>query len=203
VGSENNLLYGMVGWMMGNSLFGRTEIKVPTESYETIQNKKEENRLKEVELKLKEDELYLTKVKIFLDSVDIDCNREDLEITIYDEVEESKYFRMFIEECEKHFTVNSYEGRWALEKYAQFHTFLLNKKDKSDDQKIMMKAYLKFILQTIKHFGKAIGTTTDRYDYIMYLKLGPSYKAKYISQEELLKIIAEDKYGYSKHLMGI
>ncbi len=109
---------------------------------------------------------------------------------------------MFWEECEKQNKITPFDGRWSQERYEGFYMFLKNKNVKSYDDEMMIKAYERF-RGWIKHFGKIIGKTNDRYDYCMYLKLGPSYQAKYISQDELLNIISQNKYGYSKHLMGV
>jgi hypothetical protein len=81
---SDGFLYGLTGWMLGTMRHSGTHntiIKeVPTESYETRANKKKENDLKE-------EELYLTKVKMFIDSIDVNCNKDDLELPVYDVLE--------------------------------------------------------------------------------------------------------------------
>ena len=201
--SSDGILYGLIGGMLGSSMTRSNNYvtKQDTTKLESLQ--REANELKKKEIELKEDEVYLNKVKMFLESVDVNCNNSDLEIPIYDIVEESRYTTLFYEECEKQNKITPFDGRWSQEKFQGFYTFLFQKQNKTYDDEMMMKSYERNYLHTIKNFGKIIGTTNDRYDYIMYLKLGPSYQAKYISQAELLKIIADNKYGYSKHLMGV
>ena len=62
-----------------------------------------------------------------------------------------------------------------------------------------IKAYFMFEENSKEEFGKVIGRSNDRYDYFMYLKYGLTYQPKYISKEELVKILKANKYGYSAH----
>lgn len=200
----NDFLAGILGLSIGSSLARTSTCSHSHHDHSTLERlQRESNELKRKEMELKDEELYLSKVKQFVDSIDINCDRDSLEILIYDEVEESSYMRMFYEGCELQNKITPFDGRWSQERFAGFYTFLKNKNPKSSDDEMMIKAYEKFELRTRKHFGKLLGQTTDRYDYFMYLKQGPSYEAKYITQDELLEILGSNKYGYSKHLMSV
>lgn len=204
----NDFLVGFMGGIIGGGLSRGDYYSDHTHSYsdnklDEIRNElKKANYLKEKENSLREEKIYLQKVKTFLETIDVNCDKDSLEISIYDEDEERRYYGMFSDECRKVHDKNP-PGRWFQETEVLVYQTLRNKQNKTTDETFMMNAYEKWTLGTVKHFGKIIGKTNDRYDYIMYLKIGPSYQAKYITQEELLKIISENKYGYSKHLMGI
>lgn len=198
----DNFLAGLFGWTLGSSLASSPQVYHHDNT--TLENlQRESNRLKTKEIELKDEEIYLNKVKQFVDSIDVNCNRDDLEISVYDELEESKYITLFYNECEKQNKITPFDGRWRQEKFVGFYNFLKAKTVKTTDDEMMIKACEKFELKIIKHFGKYLGTSTDRYDYFMYLKNGPSYQAKYMKQDELLKILGSNKYGYSKHLMNV
>ena len=200
----NDILAGLFGFTLGKSIGGhQTNHTCHTDTFRLEQLQREANELKKKELNLTEEENYLLKVKMFLDSVDINCNQDDLEIPTYDELEELSYNRKFYDACEIQDKLTPFDGRWSQEKHVGFYNYLKAKTTKTRDEEMMISAFEKFTFGIKKHFGTYLGKSVDRYDYIMYLKCGPSYQAKYITQESLLEILGNNKYGYSKHLMGL
>jgi len=165
---------------------------------------KEELEIQKLNKQKLENEIYLSKLNNYLDTFDENVEKDSLEVDLFDKEEEIKYWNMFQEECKKNEESVGIDGRWSQEKWFNYYVILKRKElhnTITDDEVNMKLAFEKFGQGNKIDFGKKIGRSNDRYDYFMYLKCGLNYKAKYITQEELMKILKENKYGYSKHLI--
>lgn len=157
---------------------------------------RESNQLKREEIKLNKEKIEFDKFKEYLNSIDINIDRDCLEQDIFDTQYERECFEKLMKLSEKF-----QDGRWAQERIcAAFNSLMVkvNNGSASEEEKDMFNSGRKFHLNEKINFGKKLGRTHDRYDYIMKLKLGPSYKPKYITQEELDKILNDNKYGFAK-----
>lgn len=170
---------------------------------------------------MKIDETYRNRLAMYLNSFDDNIDRDLLEVDLYDEEYEKeclerfeKNAELFYEECKKN-DDKTWRFRYPNDrtevKFNVYYSMNLKKYESlencQEDIKNELLAYKKYfepwnrnqpIDKTI-HFGKKIGRSNDRYDYFMFLKHGLSYQPKYITKEELIKILKEDKYGYSSH----
>ncbi len=165
---------------------------------------KEELEIQKLNKQKLENEIYLSKLNNYLDTFDENVEKDSLEVDLFDKEEEIKYWNMFQEECKNIEESSGIDGRWSQEKWYNYYVKLKQKEiynNITDDELKMKLAFEKFGQGNQIDFGKKIGRSNDRYDYFMYLKCGLNYKAKYITQEELMKILKENKYGYSKHLI--
>lgn len=160
---------------------------------------------------MKIDETYRNRLAMYLNSFDNDIDRDLLEIDLYDEEYEKECCERFKKNAIEYVKSNNLDYRFDSDCYHLYFRIMTDKygsiENCPEDIKNELYAYKKYILyymisfevdKTI-HFGKKIGRSNDRYDYFMYLRNGLSYQPKYITKEELIKILKEDKYGYSSH----
>lgn len=154
--------------------------------------------------KLNEYELQQNKLKNYLDSFDENCDPDSLETNVYDTKFQHDYFIKFytyVENNPEEFT----EGRWSQEKCAQYFQKLTLESYDAVGERLQEIEYLRAAYLKNYHngpsFGLTIGRTNDRYDYFMRLKVGPTYQPKKISKEQLIGILQNNKYGYSKDLI--
>ncbi len=169
---------------------------------ENTTKNKSNDLLEEAQIRKIEFDLYIEKLNLYLNSFDENVEKDSLEIDEYDLNEELNYFSKFKEEMNKYDqSTGGIDGRWQQEKFYLFVSKLRDENFEIEDKDKLILAFEKFVLRKKINFGKKLGRSNDRYDYFMYLKCGADYKAKYISQEELIKILKENKYGFSKHLI--
>lgn len=188
----NEFLYGLIGGMLGSS---RATISTPT--YEQKHDdglasaQRKANQLKEEELELKKKEKKKNEVKEYLESIPLDIERECLEVDIYD-----TQYQLECREELYNLSLKEPEGRWLQEKQASVYNKLFRSTIQKEQD--ICRAYEKFYVHKDIEFGPIIGRSEDRYDYVMRLKIGPSYTPKYISKTTLNEILKSNKYGMSE-----
>lgn len=159
------------------------------------------------------DESYRNKLYIYLTSFDENIERDLLEVDVYDKEYQKECYKKFYElknnfyeECKKSnrpdvcfrypYDWNDLVSKVYINEMINLYGSLEYIPEHIQHP---IKAYLMFEKNSKEEFGKVIGRSNDRYDYFMYLKYGLTYRPKYISKEELVKILKANKYGYSAH----
>lgn len=159
------------------------------------------------------DDSYRNKLFLYLNSFDEDVERDLLEVDVYDQDYMTECYKIFYVQKEQFYEQCKQENRqdlclrYPFDWYSVIsETYFLEMVKIYGSVEFMpdhiqhpIKAYLKFEKNHIVDFGKVVGRSVDRYDYFMYLKYGITYKPKYITKEELYKILKINKYGYSAH----
>ena len=171
------------------------------------------------------DETYRNRLFLYLNSFDQYVERDLLEVDIYDQEYQKECYKKFCELVKEFYEKCKSENRtdvwfrypsdWFVVKCKTYISEMIklygSLESIPDNIQDPIRAFYKFGTDNVmcndfnfeevklEEFGKVIGRSTDRYDYFMYLKYGLTYEPKYITKEELYKILKYNKYGFSAH----